>query len=111
MSKRFFIILVTCQLLLNGVWAQAHKADSDHDSHTVPHLHMDIKSDVVDNLTDTEDKTDEHSYENYFHIHLHAFITSNNLNHFEQRFSDKPLIFIAQLNGLIHTPPVPPPTV
>ena len=101
--------------MLNGVWAQAHKADSDHDSHTVPHVHMDMNTDTdignAENLAGRDENSDDHSHENHFHTHLHAFITSNNLSHFEQRFSEKPLVFMAQLSGLIHTPPVPPPTV
>ncbi len=110
MSKRLFLIFFTCQLLLNGVWAQAHKTDSDHDSHTVPHLHIDIETNTLTS-TDSEEESDEHSFDKHFHIHLHAFITSNHFKYFEQRISEKPLIFKAQLNSLIHSPPVPPPTV
>ncbi|TQV87046.1 hypothetical protein [Aliikangiella coralliicola] len=117
MIKRLFVLLIISQLLINGVWASAHMAESDHASHNIPHLHLDIsyQSDALSSWGELDqnspDSPSEHSVDKHFHIHLHIFLLSNEIAEFNRRFSSPPVFFESRLTSLTHTPPVPPPTL
>ena len=125
MLKRLFILFVTAQLLINGISASAHMADSDHASHNIPHLHLDKDNDnswmapsrfswnesIEQETKPNDNQSSEHSSEHHFHIHLHAYLVSNETYNIEQVPDEQPVGYNFPISSLSYSPPVPPPTV
>lgn len=114
MLKRLLILLVTAQLLFNGVGVTAHTTESDHDSHNMPHLHVDSDDHPASHHSAVEHSThdkesEDHDCHKHFHIYFNVFLKSDELNHFEKGIGDNLPTFRPQLASMSHTPPVPPP--
>jgi len=115
MIKRFTILLIISQLLLNSMCATAHIAGNDHTSQHSPDLHLDSYhyADIhqVDELTAESKDSSEHQSHSHCHTHLQVFLISSDIHSFDYADCIQSNLFKVQLCSLSHTPPVPPPTV
>ena len=109
-------MIVLTPLLFNGVWATVHVNEAEHDSHNVPHLHLDIEQhhaleDSVSEQSAVNNDNSEHDTHEHLHIYLSAFIKTDDLKHFEKRNTSSKFRFDSQLTSLLPSPPVPPPNI
>ena len=114
MLTRFFIILVTSQLLLNSVCATAHIAGNDHTSKHSPDLHLDAYhyADIHQEEEVSEEYADssEHKRHSHCHTHLQVFLISSEIKPLNIMSDNKTMTFKIKMTSLSHSPPVPPPT-
>jgi|GEM_PF-4525396 len=97
---------MTCQLLLNSVWAIAHSDVSDIDSHYTPHYHLDSHD-----AHQVDGESDKHELDTHCHVHLCAFIMSASPQLTIQLSNEQKQSYQGFFSSLTYSPPVPPPTV
>ncbi len=110
MYSRLFITLLVLQILINNVWASTHMAESDHTTHSIPHVHFDSEIKTQPGPESNLENTSEHSVDSHFHFQMLVYLIFNNSLAFERPVVEKSFIGNFRLTSLIYSPPVPPPT-
>ncbi|MCW8877537.1 MAG: hypothetical protein OQJ89_06480 [Kangiellaceae bacterium] len=104
-------------------------AQNDHQSHTIPHLHVDqhehhantenlgsAQEILQSNWLGIEEVSShdlslntEHDSEAHFHVHLHDYLVNNCTPSVSASRQHLPVSLEKTFRSLTHTPPVPPP--
>ena len=132
--KIISVILITCPLMVNGVWANAHMTSDHQDPHELTHMHPAQMLPAQTHLESThgvhdhgighdrdvgaDHKADHQSgyqsdqdtdHDPTSHVHLYYMALLNIDRVFSQRPRTNPVAFTSNLVGRLFSPPVPPP--
>lgn len=104
--KQCLVFVIAFQLLVTSVLGYAHLASEPHEPYEGPHIHADksMFGSVESADSECHDRAECHSH--LFSFVLPPFFDKPVVRNPELSFSIEP-----QAVGIVHAPPVPPPTV
>lgn len=114
--KQCLVFVIAFQLLLTSVLGYAHLASQPHEPYEAPHIHTDkaMFGSVISDAINSGVLGDEHGTENHdrteCHSHLFSFVLPPLFDKLMARTPELSLSREPQSVGIVHAPPVPPPT-